>query len=119
MPKRHILAHNRFGHLWTAAGVGGWGAAQLGLIRPHLAAHRAYSMPCGVIEHDDGNATTLPLFAFSCVLLGPERPPWEGCRAASKTEYESAKTDFLLQTSVGAYATTGHWWRRYYWYCHL
>jgi len=37
-----------------AAGVGGWGAAQLGLIRPHLAAHRAYSMPCGVIEHDDG-----------------------------------------------------------------
>ena len=38
---------------------------------------------------------------------------------ASKTEYESAKRDFLLQTSVGAYATTGHWWRRYYWYCHL
>ena len=31
----------------------------------------------------------------------------------------SAKTDFLLQTGVGAYATTGHWWRRYYWYCHL
>jgi hypothetical protein len=24
-----------------------------------------------------------------------------------------------LQTSVGAYATTGHWWRRYYWYCRL
>jgi hypothetical protein len=22
----------------------------------------------------------------------------------------------LLQTSVGAYAATGHWWRRYYWY---
>ena len=36
-----------------AAGVGGWGTAQLGLIRPHLAEHRAYSMPCGVIEHDD------------------------------------------------------------------
>jgi hypothetical protein len=36
-----------------AAGVGGWGAAQLGLIRPHLAVYRAYSMPCGVIEHDD------------------------------------------------------------------
>jgi hypothetical protein len=64
-------------------------------------------------------ATTLPLLAFSCVLLRPPQPPWEGCRAASKTEYESAKRDFLLQTSVGAYATTGHWWRRYYWYCHL
>src|SRR3984957_10507418 len=36
-----------------AAGVGGWGAAQLGLIRPHLATHRAYSMPRGVLEHDN------------------------------------------------------------------
>jgi hypothetical protein len=64
-------------------------------------------------------ATTLPLLTFSCVSLGAQQPPWEGCRAASKTEYESAKRDFLLQTSIGAYATTGHWWRRYYWYCHL
>jgi hypothetical protein len=63
--------------------------------------------------------TTLPLFALSCASLGPPQPPWEGCRAASKTEYESAKRDFLLQTSVGAYGITGHWWRRYYWYCHL
>jgi hypothetical protein len=54
--------------------------------------------------------TTVPLFAFSCVSLGAPEPPWEG---------ESAKRDFLLQTSVGAYAMTGHWWRRYYWYCHL
>jgi len=63
--------------------------------------------------------TTLPLLAFSCATLDAQQPPWEGCRAASKTEYKSAKRDFLLQTSVGAYATTGHWWRRYYWYCHL
>ena len=42
--------------------------------------------------------TTLPLFAFSCVSLDAQQPPWEGCRAASKTEYESAKRDFLLQT---------------------
>ena len=62
--------------------------------------------------------TTLPLFAFSCASLGA-REPLEGCRAASKTEYESAKRDFLLQTSVGAYGMTGHWWRRRYWYCHL
>ena len=64
-------------------------------------------------------ATTLPLLAFSCVSLDAQQPPWEGCRAASKIEYESAKRDFLLQTSVGAYAMSGHWWRRYYWYCRL
>jgi hypothetical protein len=62
-------------------------------------------------------ATTVPLFAFSCVSLDVQQPPWEGCRAASKIE--SAKRDFLLQTSVGAYAMSGHWWRRYYWYCRL
>ena len=59
-------------------------------------------------------ATAVPLFAFSCVSLDAQQPPWEGGRAASKIEYESAKRDFLLQTSVGAYATTGHWWRRHY-----
>jgi hypothetical protein len=48
--------------------------------------------------------TTLPLFAFSCVSVGAQQSPREGCRAASKTEYESAKRDFLPQTSVGAYA---------------
>jgi hypothetical protein len=52
-------------------------------------------------------------------LHGAQQPPWEGCRAASKIEYESAERDFLLHTSFGAYAMTGHWWRRYYWYCHL
>ena len=61
----------------------------------------------------------VPLFAFSCVSIGTQQPPWEGCRAASKIEYESAKRNFLLQISIGAYAMTGHWWRRYYWYCHL
>jgi hypothetical protein len=34
--------------------------------------------------------TTVPLFAFSCVSHSAPQPPWEGCRAASKTEYESA-----------------------------
>ena len=65
-------------------------------------------------------ATTVSLLALSsCASPSTQEPPWEGCRAASKTEYESAERDYLLQTSVGAYATTGHWWRRYYWYCHL
>jgi len=60
---------------------------------------------------------------ISCIFLfGSKRgaaASMGGCRAASKTEYESAKRDFLLQTSFGTYARTGHWWRRYYWYCHL
>jgi hypothetical protein len=64
-------------------------------------------------------ATTMPLFVFSCTSLDAQQSPWEGCRAASKTEYESAKRDYLLQTSVGAYAMTGPWWRRQYWYCRL
>jgi hypothetical protein len=65
-------------------------------------------------------ATAGSLFAlYSCSSPSAQQPPWEGCRAASKTEFESAKRDFLLQTSVGAYGMTGHWWRRYYWYCRL
>jgi hypothetical protein len=59
------------------------------------------------------------LIAVFYLTFNQQQPPWEGCRAASKTEYESAKADFLLQTSGDAYARTGHWWRRYYWYCHL
>jgi hypothetical protein len=64
--------------------------------------------------------TAVCLLALSSYASpGTQEPPWEGCRAASKTEYESVRRDYLLQTSVGAYGTTGHWWRRYYWYCHL
>jgi hypothetical protein len=59
------------------------------------------------------------LIAFFLLSVNEESAPWEGCRASSKTEYESAKQNFLLQTSFGAYARTGHWWRRYYWYCHV
>ena len=64
-------------------------------------------------------ATIVPLFTLSCASPRAQQPPWEGCRAASKIEYESAERDFLLHTSFGAYAMTGPWWRRYYWYCHL
>jgi hypothetical protein len=48
-----------------------------------------------------------------------QTPPREGCRAASKIEYDSAKRHFLLRSRVGAYLKTGHFWRHYYWYCHL
>src|SRR4029077_826932 len=47
-------------------------------------------------------ATTLPLFAFSCASPGAQQPPWEGCRAASKTEYESPERDFLLANKCSA-----------------
>ena len=32
-------------------------------------------------------------------------------------EYDSAKSYYLLRTKFGAYVRTGHFWRRYYWYC--
>jgi len=51
---------------------------------------------------------------FHAVANAEQQAPWEGCRAASKTEYESAKRIFLLQASFRTYARTGHWWRRYY-----
>ena len=34
----------------------------------------------------------------------------------SRIRLERGKSFFAAQTSVGAYAATGHWWRRYYWY---
>jgi hypothetical protein len=62
-------------------------------------------------------AALIAIFFLS--VKGKQRPPWAGRRAASKTEYDSAKEAFLLQTSSGAYAITGHWWRRHHWYCQL
>ncbi len=41
------------------------------------------------------------------LTVNEQPPPWEGRRAASKTEYGSAKQNFLLQTSFDAYAMTG------------
>jgi hypothetical protein len=46
-------------------------------------------------------------------------PPREGCRAASKIEYDSAKKRHLLRNRVGMYVRTGRIWQRRYWYCHL
>jgi hypothetical protein len=31
--------------------------------------------------------------------------------------YESEALYYLLRTKFGAYVRTGHFWRRYYWYC--
>ena len=56
------------------------------------------------------------LIAASASSVKAQQPPWEGCRPASKIEYDSAKRDYLLKTRVGTYVRTGHVWRRYYWY---
>jgi hypothetical protein len=37
-----------------------------------------------------------PYSRFLVCKLSAQEPPWEGCHAASKIEYESAKRDFLL-----------------------
>jgi hypothetical protein len=58
------------------------------------------------------------LLALTSSSMSAEQPHFEGCRAASKIEYDSAKRDYLLRNKYGAYVRTGHIWRRYYWYCH-
>jgi hypothetical protein len=57
------------------------------------------------------------LIAFSASSANAEQPPWEGCRAASKIEYDSAKSQYLLRNRFGVYVRTGPIWRRFYWYC--
>jgi len=63
-------------------------------------------------------ASVMLVFALAVVSAQAEPPPWEGCRAVSKTEYNSAKREFLLRTRFGTYLRTGQPWRRHYWYCH-
>ena len=46
-----------------------------------------------------------------------QQPPGPDCRRVSKIEYNSAKSYYLLRTKLGVYVRTGHFWRRYYWYC--
>jgi hypothetical protein len=59
------------------------------------------------------------LTTISVLPANAEPPPWNGCRAASKAEYEGAKQDFLLRTRFGTYVRTGLPFRRRYWFCHL
>ena len=61
----------------------------------------------------------LMLIVFLCSSANAQQPPWEGCRAVSKIEYNSAKKrQYLLHGRFGSYVRTGHFWRHYYWYCH-
>jgi hypothetical protein len=58
------------------------------------------------------------LIAFPSKSANAQQPPWAGCRAVSKIEYNSAKRQYLLHGRFGSYVRTGHFWRHYYWYCH-
>jgi hypothetical protein len=58
------------------------------------------------------------LFAFPNSAAKAVQAPSEGCRPASKIEYNTAKQQILLRNRFGMYVRTGRWWRRHYWYCH-
>ena len=64
-------------------------------------------------------AAAVVAIILSSSAANAEKPPWQGCRPASKVEYESAKRQYLLRSRVGTYVKTGPIWKRSYWYCHL
>jgi len=57
------------------------------------------------------------LFAGSTASAQTPQPPNDGCIPVSKTEYNSAKQLGLLNNRYGVYVRTGHFLKRYYWYC--
>jgi hypothetical protein len=63
------------------------------------------------------------ILAASCLSAATARseplPSQEGCRPASKIEYDSAKRQYLLIGRFGQYVRTGNFWRHHYWWCHL
>jgi hypothetical protein len=60
------------------------------------------------------------LIAFKPSSVKAQQPPLrEGCRAVSKLEYDIAKREYVLISRGGRYVQTGHFWRPYYWWCHV
>ena len=47
----------------------------------------------------------------------PAKPPYEGCVAVTKQEYDSARRQNMLRTRFSQYLRTGIVGRRHYWYC--
>ena len=58
------------------------------------------------------------LLAFPAYAAKGQEPPWDGCTAVPKIQYDSAKKQYLLVNRFGSYVRTGRFWRHYYWYCH-
>jgi hypothetical protein len=60
------------------------------------------------------------LTAFTPSPAKGQQPPLrEGCRAVLKTEYDSAKREYILVSKGGRYLQTGYFWRRHHWWCHV
>jgi hypothetical protein len=58
------------------------------------------------------------LLAAPAHAANAQQPPWDGCVAVPKIQYDSAKKQYLLVNRFGSYVRTGRFWRHYYWYCH-
>jgi hypothetical protein len=58
------------------------------------------------------------LLAAPADAANAQQPPWDGCAAVPKIQYDSAKKQYLLVNRFGSYVRTGRFWRHYYWYCH-
>ncbi|HZP70805.1 MAG TPA: hypothetical protein VFB29_12745 [Pseudolabrys sp.] len=56
--------------------------------------------------------TTLPVSPAQAA-----KPPYTGCVAVTKQEYDSAKRQHMLRTRFSQYLRTGLPGRRQYWYC--
>jgi hypothetical protein len=62
-------------------------------------------------------AAAILLVASSMAMAKDPEPPRNGCAAVTKTEYDSAKKQHLLNARFGNYLRTGRPLRRVYWYC--
>ncbi len=65
-----------------------------------------------------GGTILLALSALSHEPASAAKPPYAGCVAVTKQEYDSAKRQKLLRTRFGTYVRTGRLGRRQYSYCH-
>ena len=64
-----------------------------------------------------GGAIALLLIALPYAPASAAKPPYEGCVAVTRQEYNSAKKQHLLRTRFTQYVRTGLPMRRQYWYC--
>lgn len=58
--------------------------------------------------------------ALTALLASPANaatPPYEGCVAVTRQEYNAAKKQHLLRTRFTRYVRTGFPGRRHYWFC--
>ena len=59
---------------------------------------------------------TTSLLACASAIAKP-LPPKDDCRPVSKSEYNAAKREYLLNSRARVYIRTGSFWRRHYWHC--